>query len=978
MEKIPDQSRLLEEYRELQLRVTRFSSVEQQLINTRDRLDHELELYKRLHRFNARALSDQSDHTFASLVTEAIIDIFEVESAAFYFEREDAQEQMLAKEGLRVEDRLLPVFILDLKRIGSNGQDLSSIVVREEALLQSVTLRGYTEGLFFSFRDKELGYSAFMVGLISKEHAPLYQALQGRHETIFSVFSQQVQALVANREKGARIRDQVKQITASELELRKLSFIATKTKNGVVITDADGLIEWINESFESTTGYKSAELIGRDVTSFLLQPGESPGAQSELGRAFRNRQSADILLQNISKGGKPYFSQLEVTPVRGEENQLLNFVVLQKDITTETAFRQEILKINTRFELITQRSRIGIWEVSASNGKVTWNQVLREIYGFAPDIPDDQLDKRGMQTMSTADQERINDCLREMRDGKRDRGEFVFHIARASDGARRILDSLIITERDGSGQLLRIIGTTQDVTEAQEAALRLKASEEKYRHIIENMNLGLVELDQEGHMVFANDKLRELTGLEDPADMIRSIESRFTERENELAFGLRSYTRVGEGVFEITFMRPDQQLVTLLESSAIVRNQQQKISGTISIYLDISSVKALQKNLEAAIVERDSFIEKVNTLKLFYEGILNHSPAELFVINPDFTLQYVNQQLSRNEPGIEKLIGTTLTQIGRDHPDAADRWKLIDDMARRSVSTGTLVQFEEQHVRPEGEVRYVLRNILPSYSERHILQHIVVSGVDISDLKRIQAEIVSKNDELGKINAELDNFVYSVSHDLRSPLLSIKGILDLIIERGGLDDTNLQFLQMAESSAVRLDGTIQEILEYSRNARLEVKPESFDIGVMVTEIFDDLRFADPSGIRFDMQLNGSPLVMSDRYRINTLLKNMIGNSVKYRRMDITDPFVQVRVGRTGSRVKIEIEDNGEGISEKSIKRIFEMFYRGNSKTIGTGLGLYICKEILNKLEGEVEVLSVPGEGTTMTVLIPLLDANMAS
>jgi signal transduction histidine kinase len=386
-------------------------------------------------------------------------------------------------------------------------------------------------------------------------------------------------------------------------------------------------------------------------------------------------------------------------------------------------------------------------------------------------------------------------------------------------------------------------------------------------------------------------------------------------------------------------------------------------------------VKLLQKNLEEAAMERDSFIRKVNSLKLFYEGILNHSPAEIFVINPELVLTYVNRLFVENESGIHRQLGKGLHEISGSDEFDSERWLNIIEKIKQSLEAGALVQFEEVRKLEGSGGRNILRNILPNYNDKGVLEHIVVSGVDITDLKQIQADVVSKNEELRKINAELDNFVYSISHDLRSPLLSIKGILDLIIEKGGLDENNLRYIEMADLSAGRLDGTIQEILEYSRNARLELKLSEFNLKEMVEAIFDDLRYSDPYEMKFELELEGSPIFYTDKYRLNTLLKNIIGNSVKYKRTNIADSFVLVKIFRNTNSFVIQIVDNGEGISTKNVSKIFDMFYRGTSKSVGTGLGLYICKEILNKLKGHVTVDSVQGEGTTMTIVLPLLNSN---
>jgi signal transduction histidine kinase len=254
------------------------------------------------------------------------------------------------------------------------------------------------------------------------------------------------------------------------------------------------------------------------------------------------------------------------------------------------------------------------------------------------------------------------------------------------------------------------------------------------------------------------------------------------------------------------------------------------------------------------------------------------------------------------------------------------------------------------------------------------LEHIIVTGVDISELIKVQEAVTKKNDELRKINAELDNFVYSISHDLRSPLLSIKGIVSLIMHSSEIDKKTQQYLEMVDGSATRLDGTIQEILEYSRNSRLDLAHESFDVVSMVQQSYNDLRFSAQGRMELQLDIQTEPIVFSDKSRLGVLLKNLLGNSIKYRRKDI-ESFVKFTLARNNGKLIMTISDNGEGIDSKHLDKIFTMFYRGTTSSIGTGLGLYICKEIVNKLNGDLAVASKPGEGTTMTITLPEINTH---
>jgi signal transduction histidine kinase len=226
------------------------------------------------------------------------------------------------------------------------------------------------------------------------------------------------------------------------------------------------------------------------------------------------------------------------------------------------------------------------------------------------------------------------------------------------------------------------------------------------------------------------------------------------------------------------------------------------------------------------------------------------------------------------------------------------------------------------------------------------------------------------DEKLLKTNKELDSFVYSVSHDLRSPLLSVRGLLQLSMDEAKDDELLQKYLLMANSSIDHLDDTIREILAYSRNTRVEVSHEPFNIDEPIEQIYQDLKYAVHDEFVFEKQISGSPVLFSDKARINTVLRNLIVNAVKYqKKRSDQKSYVKTSVKTVGNQMIISVEDNGEGISKDNLVKVFDMFFRATTSSQGTGLGLYICKEILLKLHGKIEARSEHGKGTNMIVTI---------
>lgn len=228
------------------------------------------------------------------------------------------------------------------------------------------------------------------------------------------------------------------------------------------------------------------------------------------------------------------------------------------------------------------------------------------------------------------------------------------------------------------------------------------------------------------------------------------------------------------------------------------------------------------------------------------------------------------------------------------------------------------------------------------------------------------------NKSLIKTNHELDNFVYIISHDLRSPILATKGLLDLATLKIDDKEQLSRYIGLAGKSINNLDQIIREILAYSRNARTSLILESFDVRNTVQEITAGLRIQTESSFEFRENYSGDPVIYTDKGRLSTILRNLISNAVNYRKKRAAISWVQINIENTGEFINVTIEDNGEGIPEASIKHVFDMFYRGTSSSQGSGLGLYICREMFEKMKAQYTIQSVQGTGTTFYFSIPVV------
>jgi len=262
-----------------------------------------------------------------------------------------------------------------------------------------------------------------------------------------------------------------------------------------------------------------------------------------------------------------------------------------------------------------------------------------------------------------------------------------------------------------------------------------------------------------------------------------------------------------------------------------------------------------------------------------------------------------------------------------------------------------------------GEYKWFQDSGISKIDEQGKVQMVIGSIIDIDDRKRAAEEVFQKNIQLAKTNEELDRFVYSASHDMRAPLSSLLGLINISEKTMNVEEVHSYMVMMKERIKT-MEGFIREITDYSRNARLELEEEEILLHPLVAEIVKNLAYIVKKPVRTEIRMDKGQTIKSDRNRLKVIMNNLISNAYKYHRLEQEDPSIIVCAGRENGSVHISIQDNGQGIPTEHHDKIFDMFYRASENSEGSGLGLYIVRETLQKLGGAIRVESIPGKGST--------------
>ena len=248
---------------------------------------------------------------------------------------------------------------------------------------------------------------------------------------------------------------------------------------------------------------------------------------------------------------------------------------------------------------------------------------------------------------------------------------------------------------------------------------------------------------------------------------------------------------------------------------------------------------------------------------------------------------------------------------------------------------------------------------------------LVVTFRDVTERKKAELDLQLAQYELKKRNTEMEQFIYTVSHDLKSPLVTMQGFASHLradIAKQRFDRTE-DFVQRINNAADRMKRLIDELLELSRIGRFVAAPERIGVSDLVREIAD--RYQDQiaeKGVTVSIEPD-MPTIDADRNRMNQAFENLLVNALKYA-TESPQPRIEIGARREGDELRFFVRDNGPGIAQEYHERIFQLFQRLDSRGAGTGVGLAIVKRVLEFHGGRVWVESAPGQGATFWLAIP--------
>ena len=689
---------------------------------------------------------------------------------------------------------------------------------------------------------------------------------------------------------------------------------------------------------------------GADAASGVVQSGRGHEIMAEFQAVVREMQDQELqLLAPRTADAKRVLGQTRVILILGTILGLLITTAaawsVQRDGAKRKLAEKALHDSDDKYQSLVQGVRdYGIVMLSPQGEILSWNPGAELITGCAFE----EVAGQNFSRFFLAD------------DVRRGRAEEILRIAAASgmheehgmrarkDGTRFLVRTAFTALHDAVGGLRGFSLISQDVSASTE-------SEAKYRGLLEAAPDAMVVVNQRGEIVILN----------------LQAEKQFGYRRDEL-LGQQVASIIPDGFAERLIAdgaRSAEDALAQQIGTGIELTGRRKNGSEFPIELMLSPLASVEGTLVTAAI-RDISVRKAAETRLAqvegqYRGLLEAAPDAMVVVNQRSEIVILNLQAEK-QFGYrrDELLGQQVKNIipdGFAERLIADGARSAEDALAQQIGTG----IELYALRKDGTGFPIELMLSPLASPEGIL--VTAAIRDITLRKKSEAHLVSKVEELKRSNEELEQFAYLASHDLQEPLRMVASYTQLLSRRykGKLDSDADDYIAFAVDGASRMQRLIKDLLAYSRvgTKGQELLPTSSEEALV--QSLRNLRGAieERSAVITHDPL---PMVCADEMQLVQLFQNLVGNAIKYK--ESGQPHVHISVIRNRKMWKFAVKDDGLGIDPQYFERIFGMFQRLHKREeyAGTGIGLAICKKIVERHGGTISVQSKPGEGSTFS------------
>jgi len=482
----------------------------------------------------------------------------------------------------------------------------------------------------------------------------------------------------------------------------------------------------------------------------------------------------------------------------------------------------------------------------------------------------------------------------------------------------------------------------------------MKRSEARFTELFETLQEGIYIITPEDKILEVNPALVRMLGYSSKDELLSKRVSDIFADETQRNSIFREVSReASPRGHELALRRKDGEPVYCLNTASAVRDTSGRVVRFQGALVDITERRAIEKQLH----QQQEFARR----------LVDSFPDLIFVVDTERRYNFVSAKF-KEVLGYEPAEVVGLTFGERTHVD--DRpamMALFDDLVAGKQNFASI----EVRVRHKlGEWRSLKCNFSPLLDEQGKIEGAVVSGRDVTEVKRLETQLIQAE----KL-AAMGQMLAGVAHELNNPLTAILGASELLRERQGVDDNTKRQLEMTHRQARRAARIVQNLLEFSRPASPQKK--TLDLNVVIDRT---LQLQDHSLRRNNVEVEFQavpdlPSIVGDANQLIQIFLNLISNAEQAIREARPSGRIQIRLGRSGTRVTATVQDDGVGIPPEVLPKLFDPFFTTKRPGGGTGLGLSICMSIVREHGGSIEASSLPAGGAAFTVTLPAAEAE---
>jgi PAS domain S-box-containing protein len=752
--------------------------------------------------------------------------------------------------------------------------------------------------------------------------------------------------VVACLEIGRNITERKKQEQVLADELTQHRLLIDKSLDGIVVLDEDAGVVEANQRFAEMLGYTLEEV--RELHTWDWDKNFPPEQLLEMGRNV-DEKGLHLETKHTRKDGSVIDVDISISGIMCGGRKLI--FCIQRDIT-ERNQAEEALQI----EKNKLQSLIDAMDYTITIQDTEYNIIFQNEPSRVASGGDHVGEKcyRAYEGRETV----CDGCPVEeaFRDGKTHTAERKTEIS----GKAAFWENTATLIRDAKGKIVSCIELARDVTERKQAEEELKLRAQ----ILDNATDAIFVHDYDDNFIYVNEAACRIHGYtrEEFSEMKLS-QLVDPKRSRPLAKDRQILREKGHLVVESAHLRKDGSLLPLEIHARTIG------SGKRKLYLTVARDITERKRMEEALRDSEEKLRKM------FESVTDG----ISVIDLKGSITEVNERAVEMHgfSSRDELRGKSAFELvaPRDHERIASSMK-------KAIKQGTIRSAEYTLLRADGsEFPSELSTSVLKDASDNVVGHITIVR-DVTERKRAREEreallqdIKKSNRRLEEANTELQDFVYVASHDLREPLRKISSFGTLLQDSlgGKLDEDQQENFEFMIDGARRMQDMIEALLSYSRlTTRAEPHQQVF-----LDEVIENLKKLGLATLLDETRgtvhiPEPLPPVRADPSQMNQLFQNLIGNGLKFHQEGIPPEIIIRAHGVENKMIQIEVEDNGIGIDEKYHEQLFVMFKRLHSRAQyeGTGIGLAICKKIVERHGGKIGVKSTPGKGSTFWFTLP--------